>query len=159
MYKGDYDETNIMDRMGTTNAPAPGGPYASTYCGTNYWWGDFVQPYLKNTQIMICPNDSNGNYCVGFPNRSYQPNTQMVGVKDSVVIDPATTIHLIESNYNSRADYWDPGSYSMPGNPASRHSDGWNIAFADGHGKWMNSNDTYNGCRTIQLRFWTPAAD
>jgi prepilin-type N-terminal cleavage/methylation domain-containing protein/prepilin-type processing-associated H-X9-DG protein len=142
MYKQDYDEKNVMDRVPTTNAATATGPYATTYGGTNYFWIDLVMPYLKNTQITLCPSDANPGRCCFPVSRSYQPNAEMVnngtGVKDSSVPDPAGTIHLIESNYNSRAHYTDPGSYNMPGNPASHHNGGWNIAYVDGHVKWLN---------------------
>ncbi len=159
MYAGDYDQTNIWDRIGTTMPAAAGGPYANN-CGTFYWWGDIIQPYVKNQQILICPSDSLNMQCGGFPLRSYQPNTEMVGIKESNVADPAGTIHLMESNYNSRADFGDPGSYAMPGNPASRHNDGWNVAFADGHGKWLKSDHTSpGGYIDLAQWHWTPAAD
>ena len=161
MYKQDYDETNIYDRMVTSNPATPNGPYAAGCAGGGniYWWVDIVSPYVKNSQLFICPSDQLNTACGVPKTRSYQPNTEMVGVKDAVVADPANTIHLIESNYNTRADYWDVGSYSMPGNSAARHNGGWNIAFVDGHGKWMTANDQYNNCPAIQLKFWTPAAD
>ncbi len=138
MYKQDYDERNVYDRMGTTDAPTPTGPYATSYCGTVYFWKDIIHPYIKNDQLWICPSDGATSWCVVPVKRSYQPNTEMVGVRDSLVQDPAGTIHVMESNYNSRAHYTDPGSYNMAGNPASRHNDGWNIGYADGHVKWAN---------------------
>jgi prepilin-type processing-associated H-X9-DG protein len=58
----------------------------------------------------------------------------MVGVADAAVPEPAGTIHLIESKLNSRAHYDDPGSYINQ----NFHNGGWNIAFADGHAKWLN---------------------
>ena len=166
MYKTDYDETNIIDRMPTTSPPAPGGPYATPYAGTCFWWGDLVQPYLKNRQILLCPSDINGNTCCGMPNRSYQPNRDMTqtctatpGVKDAAVADPAGTIHLIESNYNSRAAYCDVGSYSMPGNSAAHHDGGWNIAFVDGHGKRMGPDSASGTNPTLKTKWFTLAMD
>jgi len=159
MYAQDYDEVNIVNRIATSNPATPTGPYATAYCGTVYWWKDMVAPYVKNDQVFICPSDPLNTAC-GVPvYRSYQPNVEMDGVKDSAVGDPAGTIHLIESNYNTRADYWDPGSYNMPGNSAARHNEGWNIAFVDGHVKWMKSDAEYNGIQCLALSHWTPAAD
>ncbi|MCX7598723.1 MAG: DUF1559 domain-containing protein, partial [Armatimonadetes bacterium] len=56
MYIQDYDERWTASRLSTTNPPAPGGPYATPYCGTIYWWWDMVKPYVKNDQIIICPS-------------------------------------------------------------------------------------------------------
>ncbi len=140
MYKQDYDEKNVYDRMATTDAPTPTGPYASTYSSNFYFWKDILDPYVKNDQLWICPSDAtDGCTCCVPPRRSYQPNREMVGVKDAKVKDPAGTIHIMESNYNTRAHYTDPGSYNMSGNPASRHNDGWNIGYADGHVKWQGT--------------------
>jgi prepilin-type N-terminal cleavage/methylation domain-containing protein/prepilin-type processing-associated H-X9-DG protein len=159
MYKQDYDETNVWDRMTTANPPVAGGPYATSWCGNVYFVKDILNPYIKNEQLWLCPSDPGTTTCTVPVPRSYQINTEIVGVKDAVVADPAGTIHMIESNYNSRADFWDPGSYNMPGNPASRHNEGWNIAFADGHVKWMKTNDVYNNIPSFKLSMWTPAAD
>jgi prepilin-type N-terminal cleavage/methylation domain-containing protein/prepilin-type processing-associated H-X9-DG protein len=159
MYKGDYDEINVWDRMKTTNPPAPGGPYASG-CGPNYWYVDILNPYIKNSQIWMCPSDNGPHNCVGFPDHSYEPNTEMLGLKDSAVKDPSGTIHFIEAGLNSRADCGDPGSYLSQAN----HNDGWNIAFADGHAKWLTvdgTNVSWNGWKGPGLApyHWTPAMD
>jgi len=152
MYRQDYDETHFIDRIPTTNPAAPGGPYVSSYCGTNYWWGDAIQPYLKNRQLLICPSDNALSTCVGFPERSYQPQRYACrgcphpkGVRDSAVVAPAETIDIMESNYNSEAAHCDPGSYVT----AARHNGGWNSVFCDGHGKWMKPDNSYNWGGTI----------
>jgi len=160
MYKGDYDERNVYDRMQTSNPAAPGGPYVSPYCGTNYWYVDILDPYMKNRQVWMCPSDNGPHTCVGFPDHSYEPNTEMVGAKDSGVKDPAGTIHFIEAGLNSRAHCGDPGSYINQAN----HNNGWNIAFADGHAKWLTAdgaNTSWNGSVTKGLAnyHWTLAAD
>jgi len=164
MYAQDYDERNVWDRMSTTNAPTATGPYASSWCGNLYFWKDILNPYIKNSQLWICPSDtSDGTTCGVPPRRSYQPNTEMVGVALAAVIEPASTIHVIESNYNTRAHYTDQGSYAMPGNPASRHNEGWNVGWADGHGKWMKGDDNFLsggvGYPSIKAKWWTLAAD
>ncbi len=169
MYRSDYDECNFIDRMATSNPPTATGPYQSSWAGVLYFWTDTMRPYIKNEQLWICPSDpNNGTTCCVPPRRSYQPNTEMVdwGVpkKDSAVKDPSGTIHLIESNYNSRAHYTDQGSYSMPGNPASWHVDGaWNVGFYDGHAKLLKSDDTFmsgsSSYPSIAPRHWTLAMD
>ncbi|MDI9586046.1 MAG: prepilin-type N-terminal cleavage/methylation domain-containing protein [Acidobacteriota bacterium] len=159
MYAQDYDSRNVQGAFVTSNPPTPTGPYARN--GANrYWWFDCVTPYLKNTQIIICPSDDVVTSCCGFPNRSYQPNTNMGGAKDSTVVDPANTIHVIESKANYQAVNTDPGSYINQ----KHHNGGWNMSFADGHAKWMTVNgenlswngNTYPG---IHNAYWTLAAD
>jgi prepilin-type N-terminal cleavage/methylation domain-containing protein/prepilin-type processing-associated H-X9-DG protein len=145
MYKSDYDEKNVMDRMQTSNPATPNGPYTSGGCGTNYWYVDLLYPYTKNRQLWTCPSDNSGPHtCVGFPDHSYEPNTEMVGVSDNSVLDPTGTIHFLDAGLNSRAHCGDPGSYLNQAN----HNAGWNIAFADGHVKWMTidgTNTAWNG--------------
>ncbi len=160
MYKQDYDERNVYDRMSTTNPATPNGPYVSPYCGTNYWYVDILEPYIKNRQIWMCPSDPGPRICVGFPDHSYEPNTEMIGVKDAKVKDPTGTIHFIDAKLNSRAHYSDPGSYIHQAN----HNDGWNIAFADWHAKWMTvdgENLSWNGTTYPGLApyHWTLAED
>lgn len=150
-YAQDYDERNVIDRMPTALPATPTGPYATSWCGNVFFWKDHLNPYIKNQQIWICPSDkADGTTCVVAVRRSYQPNTEMVpatGVKLAQVDDPAGTIHLMESNYNSRVHFTDPGSYKMPGNPSNWHNDGWNISFVDGHAKWFK--DVKNGMFTL----------
>jgi len=135
MYKEDYDGRNVYGALATADAVTPNGPYARN--GTNrYWWFDMITPYIKNKQIILCPSDSGTTNCCGFPNRSYQPNTLMGGQMDANVLDPARTIQLIESKLNYQATYTDPGSYRNQ----KFHNEGWNMAFADGHAKWLKSD-------------------
>lgn len=147
MYKDDNKQMNLIDRIVTTNAASPTGPYSSG-CGTIYFWMDAVRSYVGDDKIFICPSDSaEGSVCVVAIHRSYQPNIAMCGwctdgnacrsgVKDSKVFMPSQTIHMMESNYNTAACYWDQGSYSMPGNSAGRHNSGGILGFADGHAAW-----------------------
>jgi len=58
MYVQDYDEAFYLCR--TPNVYDPGGPYGST-------WRYNIQPYIKNTKIMICPDDvRNVNWNEGY---------------------------------------------------------------------------------------------
>jgi prepilin-type N-terminal cleavage/methylation domain-containing protein/prepilin-type processing-associated H-X9-DG protein len=160
MYKEDYDQKNVSAALPTTDAVTPNGPYGPTSCGNHYWWFDMIYPYVKNSQIILCPSDSGVATCLGFPNRSYQPNTNMGGVADAAVQDAANTIHLIESKANYQAVDTDPGSYIYQ----NFHNGGWNISFVDGHAKWMTANGTnhsWNGqdYPGIAPRYFTLAAD
>ena len=155
MYKEDYDSRNVYSRLDAGGLPAtPTGPYSGGGV-TRWWWFDMVTPYLKNTQIKTCPSDSGTTSCCGFPNRSYQPNTQMDGQPDSAVLDPARTMHLIESKANSEANFTDPGSYINNAN----HNTGWNLAFVDGHAKWLKGIP-YDATRfQIEQAYFTLASD
>jgi len=139
-YRQDYDDVNFWDRMGTTLpvGPVGVGPYATPYAGNVFFWHDYLQPYVKNYKVFECPSDgAPSTCCVSAVPHSYGPNTRILGVPDSSIQDAANTILLMDAKYNSRVDWADRGSFDMPGNPASRHSDGWNVAFYDGHVKWL----------------------
>jgi prepilin-type N-terminal cleavage/methylation domain-containing protein/prepilin-type processing-associated H-X9-DG protein len=50
MYQGDYDEVVIPCYLYIVHA-TQGTPVL-------YWWADLAQPYIKNSQLFICPNIS-----------------------------------------------------------------------------------------------------
>ena len=159
-YTSDYDMVHMYAGLPTPVAATANGPY--TGGGTNRWWwfSNMLMPYVKNTQIIYCPSDNTTTSCCGFPDRSYQPNTNMAGAKESAVQAPAETIDLIESKLNYQAVNTDPGSYINQKN----HNGGWNVGFADGHAKWMapnGANLSWNGSTYQGLadRLWTLAAD
>jgi prepilin-type N-terminal cleavage/methylation domain-containing protein/prepilin-type processing-associated H-X9-DG protein len=172
MYKGDNKDTNIIDRLATSDAPTANGPYASTYGGTVYFWKDTMKNYVTDNNVYICPGDSSdGTTCCVPPRRSYQPNIETCGwcqtgrgcrsgVKDSLAAQPSQTYHFMESNYNTAACWNDPGSYCMPGNNPARHTGGGNIGFMDGHvmwTKWTDHNTIANG--GLKRSNFTMAAD
>ena len=148
-YAQDYDERMIYDRMKTGDAVTANGPYTCSTAanGPVYFWTDIIQPYVKNTQILLCPSNSTPNQCcVSVKPRSYGPNLYTVGVKMADIQDGSGTIHFMEEQYNSRVDYNDSGSYDMGGvgdpRSARRHNNGWNVEFCDGHAKWLNTVPT-----------------
>ena len=175
MYKDDNKQMNIIDRIATGNAVTSTGPRAGNNAVTYYFWMDVVGPYIKDNQVFICPSDSadGSNCCIAAVRRSYQPNVEMcprcpggdgsrsrTGVKDSLVLQPSQTVHIMESNYNTAACYYDQGSYSMPTNSAGRHNSGGTIGFADGHVTWVrwveNNVLPYGG---LKLAMFTLEAD
>ncbi len=106
-------------------------------------WPDpmrLVDPYLKSTQILICPSDSGGN-AVSMKNatprgNSYGMNDRFsttAGTAMANVVEPTRIILLYDGlTTRSRLDMT-----SQINHAKSRHLDGCNFAFADGHVKWM----------------------
>src|SRR5579872_1029020 len=45
MYAQDYDENNVHTELG--------GDVDDAH---EYYWGDMIQPYLKNWQLLVCPS-------------------------------------------------------------------------------------------------------
>ncbi len=174
MYKDDNKQMNLIDRIVTTNAVTATGPRLGNN-GQNFdFWMDPVGQYIKDNRVFICPSDSGdgSNCCIAAVRRSYQPTINMggwcgegigcrSGIKDSRVVQPSATIHIMESNYNSAACYNDPGSFSMPGNSAGRHSTGGTMGFVDGHVTWTRWGEDSAALPRggLKLAMFTLAAD
>lgn len=120
-------------------------------------WTVQLQPYLKNTQVLICPSNAPGvvRYCLAqaiWDLRSY-PVLNLASVpnpSDKVLVADSST--LIGGHYvytvgalqcgaaQGCQGQPDAGSSFAPGNtPITKflpHSDGANIGYIDGHAKW-----------------------
>lgn len=140
------------------------------YDGTDFWWS-VLQPYAKSTQVFYCPSSpfasattpTNGNYGA---NRLVMPIPGSAPLKMSA-LQSAASIYMImdfgtyaahPSRANASSAAWEylPGMgdaggtcgttvASRPENledcRSGRHFGGVNIAFADGHAKWIKSSE------------------
>ena len=111
-----------------------------------YWVRDALEPYIKNKQVIKCPNWPEYQF-------SYVPNSHFGWIQsDGTVVyaapsfplgrvtEPAATILLGECN-NSRgipttAVTIDPGAKLIK---FERHNGGANESFCDGHAKWFSA--------------------
>lgn len=129
-------------------------------------WADLVGPYIKNTQILLCPSGAYTN-CnnASRPNCARSLMCNITGGKSSYfynnlyatgwatyygmsmraigsITKPAETVIIGDGecavvdqpnnidNINAR---------TWPGN--TRHNDGGNVAFCDGHSKWFKAGN------------------
>ena len=140
-YVQDYDEVL---------PPAIGGSdMAHLY--TTY---DVIEPYLKNTQIRLCPSDRVGEVdysAFGLGRYGYGWNALVFGL---VMPPPGLTqgvvgLGAIESPAEVNT-FWDGYTVMFMGfprpTPQYRHNEGANVAFADGHAKWYQRNSPPPGC-------------
>ncbi len=148
MYVQDYDE---MTPPHTDDEPDPPPPY-------NWRYDTFplrLHPYVKNYQIYRCPSDSGwtkpaetaGGRWSSYPMNNFNQIAGESGVDrkpDADFADPAGTIVLLDGNEqdlgiegNSDLPYQIPNSDSY-----TRHNDGLNANFYDGHAKWMRPDQT-----------------
>lgn len=164
MYVQDYDETFFYRSFG---GAAPGS--ASGY--TEFWapifqapyavntakiW--FLEPYVKNSQVFYCPSDLDNqigyalNGIIGFPSTG--------PVTDSSIQLPSQMLVFVDDQFNayyayppgSNAAGWrinfcntiDSSSCTAANSFYGRHLGGVNVAFADGHVKWMRPEVLYN---------------
>jgi prepilin-type N-terminal cleavage/methylation domain-containing protein/prepilin-type processing-associated H-X9-DG protein len=150
-YVQDYDETfppggEVEDGVG--NASYPPNPV------TTYWY-TVLTPYMKNTQLLLCPSSSQSTtlgYGWNYVNFGYNPESAPGDgwcMTLARITQPASTIVIGDnedySDRNSANILWlystiaiAVGSYNDSGLIAARHNGGGNYAFADGHAKWLS---------------------
>ena len=145
MYAQDYDERLPRHCYQPRPAPAFG----------DYPWSYAVQPYVKNTQIFMCPSNSgwrNETKCCGgyTYNLSTTDSAGTVGCtnqKMAKIRRPAGLIMITEAPNGSSATAWcgywhRETNDGVPSNvhATGRHNEGSNSCFADGHAKWLKQD-------------------
>jgi len=128
------------------------------------YWGDVLQPYIKNQQIYTCPSRDILTGARQVP-LGYGVNCGfMQWVKIGMIPRPAEKI-IIGDMWGGGGDprvspgnSWDAGRAAGNGcsAPITVHNDGGNFLFCDGHVKWMRSEVVYgpNGAQGTKLRWW-----
>jgi prepilin-type N-terminal cleavage/methylation domain-containing protein/prepilin-type processing-associated H-X9-DG protein len=163
MYAQDYDE-RMCYRYYRLDPSVAGGPN---------WADNLVQPYVKNAQVIICPSTNAKSYGYAMDNLNGQP---LAAFKDS-----AGTVLVcdVKMCYNSSGgNSWDlsvrnPSVFGAPptqpstdedqypitgdGQYAPRargvHNGGCNVAFLDGHVKWLKTDAFFYGQSTTDAYF------
>ena len=161
MYTQDYDERFPMYKVNDSNVTA----------ANPYGWTDALQPYIKSIQIFQCPSEpteSNSNPILGgytdyWINAETSSSTTSASLAQ--VAFPSETILSGDGDsgnarYNangvtnntkgfnsscSTRTSTDPQGLNrakIPGGAYSRHLDGTNFAFIDGHVKWLKGDGT-----------------
>jgi prepilin-type N-terminal cleavage/methylation domain-containing protein/prepilin-type processing-associated H-X9-DG protein len=163
--------------------------YCSDYDGTyncaerdyptwTLWYDAFLDPYVKNRQVILCPSFKPSNikqsyaWNVNFGyDMSGRPGCD--GISEASVKKPAECIMFTEAAitwnwllsigrtcpwycshrfFPSTDVSWMQTNYNRP--EAGIHNGGVNNAFADGHAKWLNLNDMFGS-----TKYWYPQAD
>ncbi len=144
MYAQDYDERTL--------------PYSTLPSGGGVSWYDLVQPYVKNTNVLVCPSQSISTLWQGR-RVSYGINRTTgclgEGGYDGVALArinyPAETLLFVETRAHDNESEAFPTFYAPPGNTwgsfgtlSDRHMEGCNCAFYDGHVKWAKRTTIWN---------------
>lgn len=155
-YAQDYDER--LPCVGATSTMKTTG---------NALWASLIQPYVKSVQIFRCPNAPRttyninnveySTYCLPGTDRPTNPRFTILNVEGlhlSEVQQPARTFMILESwqtNYftNGEANsVCQLSGYAAPELGVSVletiHFDGYNVAFVDGHVKWIKNGTGKN---------------
>ncbi|MHB8995074.1 MAG: DUF1559 family PulG-like putative transporter [Armatimonadota bacterium] len=155
MYSDDYDEmlpTNVHD-INADSAQNAG----------DMTWRAMVLPYVKNTQIFLCPSNRNPGTPVFSGGMDYGQNagyglnvvhwaggdsaTPPFGRDLGGCEDVSSVIFLFESDGSESISNGGDGTHGWipTANWAKRHNEGSNVAFVDGHAKWTKASAF---CRT-----------
>jgi len=117
---------------------------------TNRYWYQVIDPYVKNTQVRVCPSVPTRalGYGWNYDYIGYGSSTTCTAYNVSAIAKPAETIMLADAwNYviyrpSRYGSVPSPGVTTYDYNLAGcRHNDGANIAFCDGHAKWTHANN------------------
>jgi len=169
MYVQDYDERypNWIELGNSCNATVDAGKPCRTFSvnsgtvdgvawGNGYkkTWMDFIYPYTKSTQVFICPSsvhDQNPSYGYssgisgGKVGGAYNDGGRQnnIPISLSQVTRPSEIVMVLDENgpYSIYASPRDLQSIlvSSSRDTVIRHLEGTNIAYADGHVKWMGA--------------------
>ncbi|NPV47250.1 MAG: DUF1559 domain-containing protein [Armatimonadetes bacterium] len=142
MYAQDYDERFPKYRQGS----APPACYVM--------WSHVLEPYIKNTQVFICPSVGD-QHSYGCNYAHVSPcSATAVGTSLAALTRPAQTYVAFDAagdgncNQAKTGVEWAGfycgycpicggcGYFTYPTASSRRHNDGCNVAFADGHAKW-----------------------
>lgn len=88
-------------------------------------WIDVLQPYVRSEQIFKCPGVTDA---AGY---GYAYNSKLSTKPFDILSSTPETVSVYETSLLKR------NAYGMGENPAFRHQNGANYAFADGHVKWF----------------------
>jgi prepilin-type N-terminal cleavage/methylation domain-containing protein/prepilin-type processing-associated H-X9-DG protein len=157
MYAQDYDEI------------IPGWKISGACGGANVWpWRHVVMPYIRNTQLFICP----GSGWQGFPTCThYHPlvNAQPIPTSYALndchdgggganqlrladIVRPAELFLIGEAPHN----LWrpvlrtSPTDYGCANNYPAVHNEGINVAYCDGHAKWIKRDRAYSSQANVR---------
>ncbi|MFP3904563.1 MAG: prepilin-type N-terminal cleavage/methylation domain-containing protein [Armatimonadota bacterium] len=164
MYVQDYDEVMPMTAYRSASSGGSSGAYL---------WTANIMPYVENEQVFLCPEavgqsryastwDDRGWLSIGL-NRDLE-NRVTERPRSLAQFDaPSSSIALADSTpgdtkkptkargFQVMADR-EPNTKSGVG---SRHNEGTNVGFVDGHAKWYKSSSIWQADNAAEL-VWIP---
>ena len=141
-YAQDYDEMTVMVAVGQDQRPL---------------WQDAIAPYVKNTQLFVCPSERNcvlsGGYApIQTVQSGYGAFCFQFGQALGIYSDPASTVIICDSQ--SFRSHVPPCALGLAGGTAcadggvsfvtTRHNDIANFLFLDGHAKALKPQSIWN---------------
>jgi prepilin-type N-terminal cleavage/methylation domain-containing protein/prepilin-type processing-associated H-X9-DG protein len=182
MYIQDYDEKLFFRASATVPSVSRSGAIVPTAAQPPVLWWNSVQPYIKNTQLFVCPDDP-------APVLSKDSSGALTLKRSYIAIRAAEALAMSQVEFSSETivfvDKWDKTAGPVPAAitdswiepfngdfdyyptyrrmkiAGDRHSEGVNASFFDGHAKWLKgqsigSSKNLTGCALINAY---PVAD
>jgi len=162
MYSQDFDGWNVQNRIKYPTASLPSGytAYVTNHSDhtSNAYWPAILNVYVKSFPVFTCPSWNRTAANQG----SYGLNTYITGKNTAIIEKPSVTYAVMDwstyQNYCSPLLMKTTNTYRyLPGVgdltgwncgstddcQSGRHFNGINMAFADGHAKWLKSSVVY----------------
>ncbi len=146
MYAQDYDEV-FVGMSGGAILPTPVVPGNTTFnyhpsYGYFNCWSNLIYPYINNVQIFLCPSTTWSCYQVAYGLPSYGANPAggyvtmfgTPGPSQGDIKRPSEILMITEKGGGGGCQYLLSTQYYAC---RRSHNDGGNIAFFDGHSKWL----------------------
>ena len=177
-YTQDYDEAypwGVQSGVGNSSTPVGSGVPSAVFAGLNpsggfgYFttWQDYIFPYVKSTQIFVCPSQSHTNssipagstmfnygYNAAFAVRGFSANYGVpsnTSLKMSQLQRIAETVLVMDYNEQAAINANPLSAFTRARNASedvrtvvTPHLEGGSICYADGHVKWV-PNGKYTG--------------
>ncbi len=125
------------------------------------FWYEYIMPYINNYQILICPSAGDRALDPGnSPSNSYKCTYAVSnGWPQKLLADcelPAGQVMMCETQSNNYYRYrLEPNSdYPIDARARSMHNNGSNIAFVDGHSKWLSESVLAAREPTADVHWW-----
>ncbi len=154
MYAQDYDEKFPRDGFAhLSSPPVPSAPAFNAHdpgsnppATTDYYyssWASVIHPYIKNVQIYRCPSTQYNCYGVAYGLPRYAINGAQTGTTtlfndngpmQAEIKRPAEILMIGEKGGGGGDQYILSGQYYAG---RMSHNDGSNLAYFDGHVKWL----------------------
>ncbi len=122
-YAQDYDEKYPREWNDAT------APHTYDWCNTGTYTNiqDDLTPYIKNKQVWVCPSTTRTvEACTGW--NAFLNQRAMADVKS-----PATLLADLDTTW----EWFGTGTRAEGNRVDSRHNEGFNALFLDGHVKWQ----------------------
>lgn len=179
-YVQDHDERYPHNVISSENTPPDGRYWFTT--NHNWYWPQILYPYHKSIQVFYCPssnressNPAYGNYGATTAMLTTPSDTDQTKALADIVA-PATTYMLMDSGSYRLSPSWAldlvSTNFYLPGSGAAnsdctsgnadsqsdcetgRHFGGVNMAFADGHVKWLKSSVVVTQAKAYMDNRW-----